>query len=43
MCYMQGLQEKVYKADKTAFGNREQAETSLKIKDLRFNKTTGKL
>jgi hypothetical protein len=28
MCYMQGLQEKVYKADKTAFGTREQADFS---------------
>jgi hypothetical protein len=33
----QGLQEKFYKADKTALGPRGQAETSLKIEDLRSN------
>jgi hypothetical protein len=43
MCYMQGLQEKASKADKTAFGTQGQAETSLKIKILRSNKATGKL
>jgi len=29
--------------NKTAFAPRGQAEISLKIEDLRFNKTTGKL
>ena len=33
----------ICKADKTAFGPRGQAEISLKIEDLRSNKTTGKL
>ena len=43
MYFTQDLQEKFYKADKTALGPQEQAETSLKIEDLRSNKTTGKL
>jgi hypothetical protein len=29
--------------NKTALGPQRQTETSLKIEDLRFNKTTGKL
>ena len=43
MCYIQGLQEKVYKADHTAIETRRQAETSLEIKVLRSNTTSGKL
>jgi hypothetical protein len=39
----QGPQEKFYKTDKTALRPRGPTETSLKIEDLRPNKTTGKL
>ena len=36
-----GLQEKLCKAEQDCFGARGQTETSFKILDLRFNKTTG--
>ena len=39
----QGLQKKLCKANKSTLWSRGQAETSLKIEDLRSNKTTGKL
>ena len=39
----QGLQEKSCKAEQHCFGVPGQAETSLKIGNLRSNKTTGKL
>jgi len=38
-----GLQEKFCKQNKTALGSHGQAETFLKIENLRSNKTTGKL
>jgi len=38
--YKQGLQEKFCKAEQDFFGAPGQAETSLKIEDLRSNKTT---
>ena len=36
-------QEKFCKAEQDSFGTRWQAEISLKIDDLRSNKTSGKL
>ena len=42
--YHQGIHEKLCKAEQDCFwGPRWQAKTSLKIEDLRSNKTTGKL
>jgi hypothetical protein len=38
----QGLQEKFYKVEQECFRTQEQADTSIKIEDLRSNKTTGK-
>jgi hypothetical protein len=37
--YLQGLQEKTCKAEQDYFRTQGQTETSLKIEDLRFNKT----
>jgi hypothetical protein len=39
----QGLQEKSCKAKQDCFRAPGQTETSLKIENLRYNKTTGKL
>ena len=41
--YNQGLQEKFCRRNKTALGPRVYTVTSLKIEDLRSNKTTAKL
>jgi hypothetical protein len=41
--YNQGLQENFCRWNKTALGPRVYTVTSLKIEDLRSNKTTGKL
>jgi hypothetical protein len=37
--YLQGLQEKIYKAEQDCFRTPGQTETSLKIEDLKFNKS----
>ena len=37
----QGFQEKFCKGEQDCFGARGKAETSIKIEDLRSNKTTG--
>jgi hypothetical protein len=38
----QGLQEKFCRAEQYCLGPRGHSETSIKIEDLRSNKTTGK-
>lgn len=39
----QGLKDKFCKAEQDCFGAPETDRDSLKVEDLRFNKTTGKL